>query len=92
MKSDLDDLEQKIKQAKGEESQPQDEDENLGQGMEIAGRIVTDLFAGIAVGGVIGWFIDNYFNSLPLFLIICLLLGGAGGAMNIYRSFNNQQQ
>jgi hypothetical protein len=37
------------------------------------------------VGGVTGWLLDNWLGTMPLFLIICFLLGFAGGLLNMKR-------
>jgi ATP synthase protein I len=51
-------------------------------------RLATDIFAGVAVGGVIGYFLDRAFNSSPLCLILFFFLGFAAGVRNILRNAN----
>ena len=46
----------------------------------------VELVSSIVVALVIGLFLDNYFQSKPIFLIIFLILGFAAGIMNVYRS------
>ena len=46
----------------------------------------VELVSAIIVALVIGVFLDNYFQSKPIFLIIFLILGFAAGIMNVYRS------
>ena len=46
----------------------------------------VELVSAIIVALVIGIFLDNYFQSKPIFLIIFLILGFAAGIMNVYRS------
>ncbi len=46
----------------------------------------VELISPIIVGIVIGIFLDNHFNSKPLFLIIFLFLGFGGGISNIYKT------
>ena len=55
------------------------------EGVALAGRIATELVAGIIVGGGVGWGLDKWLGTLPLFMIICLFLGAAAGMMNIWR-------
>ena len=45
-----------------------------------------ELISAIIVALVIGIFLDNYFQSKPIFLIIFLILGFAAGIMNVFRS------
>ena len=48
-------------------------------------RIATELLAGLLIGTSLGWLIDNWLNTSPLFLIIFFLLGGAAGILNLWR-------
>ena len=60
-------------------------DGGLGRGMSMAMRVVSELIAGIAVGGAIGYGLDRLFHTKPLFLIVLGLAGTAGGFWNIIR-------
>ena len=48
-------------------------------GFAHAFKIVSELFANIIVGGAIGWSLDYFFNSKPLFLILFLIIGFISG-------------
>jgi ATP synthase protein I len=48
-------------------------------------RVATELLAGLLIGTSVGWLIDNWLNTSPLFLIIFFLLGGAAGILNLWR-------
>ena len=48
-------------------------------------RVATELLAGLLIGTSLGWIIDNWLNTSPLFLIIFFLLGGAAGILNLWR-------
>jgi len=41
--------------------------------------------AGIAVGTFLGWLIDRWLETTPLFMLILFFFGAAGGLMNIWR-------
>jgi len=49
-------------------------------------RLSTELVAGVFGGGAIGWLLDRWLGTLPLFLIVFLLLGIAAGLMNAVRA------
>jgi ATP synthase protein I len=49
-------------------------------------RLGTDLLAGVGVGGVLGYFIDRFFETSPVFFIVFFFLGFAAGVRNILRS------
>src|SRR4030095_2433187 len=45
----------------------------------IAFRLVVELLAGVIVGGVIGWGLDRFLGTGPLFLIVMFMVGVAAG-------------
>ena len=49
-------------------------------------KLGVELISAIIVGLVIGLFLDNYFQSKPIFLFFFLILGFAAGIMNVFRS------
>ena len=53
--------------------------------LALAGRVATELVAGIAVGTFLGWLIDRWLETTPVFMLILFFLGAAGGLMNIWR-------
>ncbi len=53
----------------------------LGQGL----RIGIEMVVSVAVGAGIGYFIDNWAETTPLFMIVFLFLGFAAGIMNVLR-------
>ena len=48
-------------------------------------RTGTELLAGLIIGAGIGWTLDQWFNTTPLFLIIFFILGGIAGIYNLWR-------
>ena len=46
----------------------------------------VELVSAIIVALVIGFFLDNYFQTKPIFLFIFLILGFGTGIMNVFRS------
>lgn len=70
--SALDSLEKRIEKAKQKpESEP--------SGASIALRMGSEMVAGVMVGAGFGYLIDDYFDTLPLFLVIFLFIGSAAG-------------
>ena len=59
-------------------------------GMALAGRVATELVAGIAVGAFAGWLIDRWLGTTPAFMLVLFFLGAAGGMMNIWRLLNGK--
>ena len=60
------------------------------EGMALAGRVATELVAGIAVGAFAGWLVDRWLGTTPAFMLVLFFLGAAGGMMNIWRLLNGK--
>jgi ATP synthase protein I len=56
-------------------------------GLGFGLRAGMELVAAELVAGVIGWGLDRFLHTLPLFLVIFVLLGGAAGVLNVMRQF-----
>ncbi len=54
--------------------------------MGTAFRISSELVAGLLVGGLIGWQLDKWFETSPVFLLIFFILGAAAGIWNVIRT------
>ena len=56
-------------------------------------RLGFELVIAVVIGTGMGWYLDQWMNSLPLFLLIFFCLGLVAGFMNITRAmkhFNTQ--
>lgn len=53
-------------------------------------RAATDLVAALVVGGFLGYWIDRWFDTAPLGMIVFFFLGFGAGFLNIYRSQTGQ--
>ena len=83
----LDDLQKKIdeastlagvkKEGEAQEEQPQ----NMGAALQVG----IELVSGVAVGSFIGFGLDRWLGTLPLFFIVCFFLGAAAGFRNLIR-------
>jgi len=51
----------------------------------ILARVATELVAGVIVGAFIGWVLDRWFGTSPLFLVLLFFLGAAAGMLNVWR-------
>ncbi len=60
--------------------------ENEVSGTSLAMRFGIDVVAGVIVGAGAGYFIDAKAGTKPLFFILLLFLGLAGGLLNVFRS------
>ena len=53
--------------------------------LNIYYRVGTELLAGLIIGAGIGWTLDQWINTTPLFLILFFTLGGIAGIYNLWR-------
>ena len=49
-------------------------------------KISTELVAAVVVGSTIGFLLDNWFGTKPLFIICFFFMGVAAGILNVFRS------
>ncbi len=62
--------------------------QSIGQAL----RLGTDLVAGVAIGGLIGYWLDQWFGTRPILFIVFFLLGTAAGFLNVYRTAQDIQK
>lgn len=83
----LRELERKLEPREGEHEVPSEEElHRRSSALGKAFQLATELVAGVFVGGLIGWLLDRWFGTLPLFLLVFLLLGIAAGFLNVIRA------
>lgn len=82
----LEDLDARLKKARGEHAPkaPQASTSGFAEGM----RLSLEMVAAVVVGGGIGWFLDGWFDTKPLFLLIFLALGLVAGIRGVYHAAN----
>ena len=81
----LGELDRKLKGARKARPEPE-RAVRRGTQLGFAFRLATELVAGFVVGGLIGWLLDRWFGTLPLFLLVFFGLGAAAGITNVVRT------
>ena len=69
-----------------------DENNKRGLFMGSAFRLGTELVAAVVVGTIIGFILDNWFDTKPWFIIIFFFIGVIAGILNVIRVANNMQK
>jgi len=49
-------------------------------------KISTELVASVVVGSIIGFLLDNWFDTKPLLTICFFFMGVAAGILNVFRA------
>ena len=66
--------------------------EERGSYMGNAFKLGTELVAAVAVGTIIGFILDSWFDTKPWLIIIFFFLGTAAGILNVIRTANRMQK
>ena len=72
--------------------QVQSDSEKRGSFMGSAFKLGTELVAAVAVGTIIGFILDSWFDTKPWLIIIFFFLGAASGMLNVIRTANRMQK
>ena len=87
------DFKTRLKIAKSKiKKQAQNENEKKGSFMGSAFKLGTELVSAVAVGTIIGFILDSWFDTKPWFIIIFFFLGAAAGMLNVIRAANKMQK
>ncbi len=87
------DFKTRLKIAKSKiKNQINTDSEKKGTFMGIAFKLGTELVAAVAVGTIIGFILDNWFDTKPWLIIIFFFIGAAAGMLNVIRSANRLQK
>ena len=88
-----DDFKTRLKIAKSRiKKNPLNDKENRGSFMGNAFKLGTELVAAVAVGTIIGFILDSWFDTKPWLIIIFFFLGAAAGMLNVIRAANKMQK
>ncbi len=60
---------------------------DYGSGLQAGIEVV----AGVGFGVLLGWALDRWLGTMPLFLIVFFMLGAAAGVLNAYRHLRRMQ-
>ena len=87
------DFKTRLKIAKSKIKKKLDDDSpNRGSFMGNAFKLGTELVAAVAVGTIIGFILDSWFDTKPWLIITFFFLGAAAGMLNVIRTANRMQR
>jgi ATP synthase protein I len=58
-----------------------------GSAWRIGVRVGVEMVSALVVAVAIGWGLDRWLGTTPVFLGVFVLLGGAAGVLNVWRMF-----
>jgi ATP synthase protein I len=88
-----DDFKTRLKIAKSKiKNEVFSDNEKRGSFMGSAFKLGTELVAAVVVGTIIGFILDNWFDTKPWLIIIFFFLGAAAGMLNVIRTANRMQK
>ena len=87
------DFKTRLKIAKSKmEKKDHSDSEKRGAFMGNAFKLGTELVAAVAVGTIIGFILDSWFDTKPWLIIIFFFLGAAAGMLNVIKTANRMQK
>ena len=66
--------------------------EKRGSFMGSAFKLGNELVAAVAVGTIIGFILDNWFDTKPWLIIVFFFLGAIAGVLNVIRAAKKMQK
>ena len=90
---DLENLKTRLKIAKSKMKKSSlDNSEKNGSFMGFAFKLGTELVAAVAVGTIIGFILDSWFDTKPWLIIIFFFIGSAAGLLNVIKTAKLMQK
>jgi ATP synthase protein I len=93
----LDDLDERLRRLR--ERAPDEAERKVAPGGRppqsaygFAFQVGVELVAALAVGAGIGWLLDRWLGSSPLFLLVFFFLGAVAGLLNVFRAAKNMNR
>ena len=86
------DFKTRLKIAKSKLKKDLNDNEKRGSFMGNAFKLGTELVAAVAVGTIIGFILDSWFDTKPWLIIIFFFLGAAAGMLNVIKAANRMQK
>ena len=87
----IQDFDKRLSESKATQTGVAGPESTEGSAAGLAFKAVTELFVGLAVCMVAGYFIDRYLGTAPWIMIGLMPVGLAAGVVNVLRLSNSQQ-
>lgn len=82
-------FEDRLRKARGKRGlDPQEANQGTPSPWGVGMRVGVELVSSLVVAVGIGWLLDRWLHTRPLFLALFMLLGGAAGVLNVWRIYS----
>ena len=82
----------KIAKKKANKNSSTNNKKNTSSSLGAALKLSTEMVAAVLVGSIIGFILDNWFDSKPWLTIIFFFVGATAGILNVIRSAKRMQK
>jgi ATP synthase protein I len=82
----LKDFSERLRAARENQEQATREIRGPSRQYGLAYRVAIEMAAGLAVGAGLGWALDRWLGTRPVFLVVLGLMGFAAGVLNAWRA------
>ena len=90
---DLKEISTRLKIAKKKiKARKASKNEESPSGIGVAFKMSTELVSAVAVGTIIGFFLDNLFGTKPWLILMFFFVGVIAGIMNVVKSAKKMQK
>lgn len=89
------DLDKRLDDARAHHAAKDSDDESAAvraRGMAYGLRMASELVGAVLVGGLIGYFLDQWLGTWPWLFLVFFFLGFAAGIINVTRAFTRLQE
>lgn len=89
------DLDKRLDSARAQQTDKDSDDGSAAvrtRGMAYGLRMASELVGAVLVGGMIGYFLDQWLGTTPWLFLVLFFLGFAAGIVNVLRSFSRLQE
>ena len=88
----INELSTRLKIAKQKINKKSDNNQNNTSSLGSAFKLSTEMVASVFVGTIIGFILDNWFDSKPWLMIIFFFIGVTAGILNVFRAAKLMQK
>ena len=88
----INELSTRLKIAKQKINKKSDNNQNNTSSLGSAFKLSTEMVASVFVGTIIGFILDNWFDSKPWLTVLFFFAGAAAGILNVIRSAKLMQK